>query len=96
MIPFRPDIPAEVAKRILHLPPDLKASVKQAIRALASNPDLGVPLLRELEGLWKYRVRRFRIVYQVDRSTRVLSIVAVGERRGIYERVADELQARLR
>jgi mRNA interferase RelE/StbE len=44
--------------------------------------------MRELEGLWKYRVRRFRIVYSVERGKRVLRVFAVGHRRTVYEIVA--------
>jgi len=59
---FRPDIPPHVAAVIRHLPPDLKRSIKAAIRALSHAPESGTPLVRELERFWKYRVRRFRIV----------------------------------
>ena len=45
MAVYRPDIPPHVAQLIRHLPPELKRGVKQ--------------LLRELTGLWKYKVRRF-------------------------------------
>jgi mRNA interferase RelE/StbE len=65
--------------------------VKSAIRAVAADPECGEPLLRELQGLWKYRVRRFRVVYAIDRKTRVLRIMAVGHRQSTYE----ELTARL-
>lgn len=41
-----------------------------------------------MRGFSKYRVRRFRIVYGVDRARRVLRIVAVGHRRAIYEEAA--------
>lgn len=67
MTPFRPDIPPQVAEVICALHPDLKRSVKAAIRAIAANPECGTPLLRELDGLWKFRVRRFRIVYAIAR-----------------------------
>jgi mRNA interferase RelE/StbE len=86
---FRPDIPPHVAEVIRHLPPDLKRSVKAALRALSANPDTGDPLVRELEGFWKYPVRRFRIVYAIDRPRRVLPIMAVGHRRRVYEDVAE-------
>jgi len=91
---FRPDIPPHVAEVIRHLPPDVKQSIKQALRALSQDPSLGVPLLRELEGLWKYRVRRFRIVYTIDRRRRLIRIVAVGHRQEIYEQVANEFRRR--
>jgi mRNA interferase RelE/StbE len=80
-----PDIPPHVAAVIRRLPPDVKLSVKQAIRALAENPGIGTPLIGDLAGFWKYRVRRFRIVYEVDRSRRALRIIAVGHRTVIYD-----------
>mgnify|MGYP001588876067 FL=1 len=92
MAVFRPDIPPHVAEVVRRLPPDLKRSVKQALRALCSDPFSGEPLLRELAGLRKYRVRRFRIVYGIDRGRRLLRIFAVGHRREIYEQVADQLR----
>ena len=88
MKPFRPDIPPHVAEAVRSLHPDLKRSVKAAVRAIAADPGCGVPLLRDLDGLWKYRVRRFRIVYAIDRKTRVIRIMAVGHRRHVYEELA--------
>lgn len=92
---LRPDIPPDVAEVIRHLPPDVKRSVKHALRALSVNPESGEPLRRELEGLWKYRVRRFRVVYVIDRANRVLRIIAVGHRGGIYEEIADRVRRNL-
>ncbi|OGX08152.1 MAG: cytotoxin [Nitrospirae bacterium RIFCSPLOWO2_12_FULL_63_8] len=89
MAGYRPDIPPHVADVIRSLPPEVKRGVKAAIRALSDEPGAGEPLQRELAGLWKYRVRRFRIVYAVDRRRRVLRIIAVGHRRAIYEALAD-------
>jgi len=90
--PFRPDIPPHVAEMIRALDPDLKRSIKAAVRGIATNPECGEPLMRELDGLWKYRVRRFRIVYAIDRKARVIRLIAVGHRQSIYE----DLTAKLR
>ncbi len=92
MAVFRPDIPPHVAEVIRHLAPDIKRSVKQVLRALSSDPFSGEPLLKELGGLRKYRVRRFRIVYEIDREQRLLRIFAVGHRREVYEQLADQLR----
>lgn len=51
MASFQPNIFPEVAEVIRHLPPDIKQAVKQALRALSEDPDLGEPLRRELAGL---------------------------------------------
>ena len=87
---YRTDIPPQVAEVIRHLPPQIKSAVKSAVRLLSGDPGRGEPLQRDLAGLWKYRVRRFRLVYQIDRKARVLRLVAVGHRRAIY----DELTAK--
>ncbi|MBS0179845.1 MAG: type II toxin-antitoxin system RelE/ParE family toxin [Nitrospira sp.] len=92
MTPFRPSIPPHIAAVIRTLHPDLKQSIKSAIRAIAANPECGEPLQRELNGLRKYRVRRFRIVYAVEQKRRVIRLMAVGHRRTVYEELTDRLQ----
>lgn len=92
MNPFRPDIPPHVAEAIRSLHPDLKRSIKSAVRAIAADPECGEPLKRELDGLRKYRVRRFRIVYAVDQKTRVIRLMAVGHRRHMYEELTERLR----
>jgi mRNA interferase RelE/StbE len=97
MAVYRPDIQPHVAEIVRHLPPDLKRSIRQALRSLSADPFAGVPLMRELSGLWKYKVRRFRIIYELDRKARVIRIYAIDHRRDIYEQLADRLrQARER
>jgi mRNA interferase RelE/StbE len=86
--PFRPEVPPHVAEVIRSLHPDLKRSIRAAIRAIASDPECGEPLLRDLHGLWKYRVRRFGIVYAVDRKAHVIRLMAVSHRREVYEELA--------
>lgn len=92
MKPFQLVIPPHVAEVIRSLHPDLKRSIKSAVRAIAGDPECGEPLLRELDGLWKFRVRRFRIVYAISRETRTIRLMAVGHRQAVYE----ELTAQLR
>jgi prevent-host-death family protein len=65
--PWRVEIPPHVAEVIRHLPPELKREVRAALRAIATDPATGEPLRKELDGLWKFRVRRYRLVYAVDR-----------------------------
>ena len=92
MISFRPDIPPHVAEVIRGLHPDLKQLIKAAIRAISTNPECGGPLQRELDGLRKYRVRRFRIVYSIEPKRRVIRPMAVGHRRYVYEDLTERLR----
>jgi mRNA interferase RelE/StbE len=93
--PFRPDIPPHVAEVIRSLHPDLKRSIKAAVRGIATDQECGAPLLRELDGLWKYRVRRFRIVYAIDRKRRVIRLMAVGHHRYVYEELTIRLTRKM-
>jgi len=81
-----------IAETIRHLSPSIKRGIEQALRLIAAEPGCGEPLQRELAEYLKYKVRRFRIIYAVDRTRRVIRVVAVGPRATIYE----EFAARLR
>jgi mRNA-degrading endonuclease RelE of RelBE toxin-antitoxin system len=90
--PFRLDIPSHVAERIRTLPPEVKQGVKHALRLLSNDPATGEPLRGDLEGYWKYRVRRYRVIYRPVR--RVVQVLAIGHRRTIYEEVGNRLRSK--
>ena len=92
MISFRPGIPPHVADVIRALHPELKQLIKAAIRAIVADPECGEPLKRELNGLRKYRVRRFRIVYAVDLRRRLIRLMAVGHRQSVYEALTERIR----
>jgi mRNA interferase RelE/StbE len=92
MAPYRPDIPPHIAEIVRRLPPDLKRGVKQALRSLSADPFAGTPLIGELAGLWRLKVRRFRIVYAPDRKARLIRIFAIAHRREVYEKTAELLR----
>ncbi len=54
--------------------------------APAMNPrDFGHGLTCELAGLWRYRVRDYRIVCRIEDAKLVVLVIAVGHRSTIYE-----------
>ena len=85
MVVYQIDIlpPAEYALR--HLPPAIKRDAKQALRILREDPHAGEPLERELRGLWKYRIRAFRVVYRIKADQRLIQVLGVGPRGTIYD-----------
>jgi mRNA interferase RelE/StbE len=91
MIEHRLQIPPEVAEVIRHLAPELKRSVKEALRALSRDPNAGEPLRRELKGLRNYHVRRYRVVYSTETGRRI-RVFAVGPRVDVYEKTAAALR----
>ena len=89
---LRLDIPPHVADELRSFHSDLKRSLKAVLRAIVSDPHCGKALLRELAGLQKYWVRRFRIVYRIDPKAGVIQGMAIGPRRYIYEELAERAQ----
>ena len=88
---YRVETPKSVRDSIVHLPPHLKRRVKEAFRAVASNPHQAKLLKDELIGLRSYRVGRNRLILRIVDA--VVEIVAFGPRSTIYERAAAELSA---
>ena len=46
---------------------------------------LGKPLSRELAGLWRYRVRDYRLICNIEDSELVVLVLRIGHRKDIYE-----------
>jgi len=93
VVAYRLVIARSVADRIRNLPPDLKHRIREALRAIGGDPVRGEPLKRELDAYRKYKVRRYRIIYQVDRAKKTVRIVALGHRRTIYEEATDLIRS---
>ena len=90
---YRLEFTVKAGETYAYLPPSVKQRVKEGFRFLGQNPLGGEPLRNELAGRWKFRVGRFRIIYRMEVSRRVVLIIAVGPRQDIYGHVADILKA---
>ena len=44
----------------------------------------GKPLSRELAGLWRYRVRDYRIICNIENDVLVVLVLRVGHRKDVY------------
>ena len=77
-------IPEYLADDIRSLHPDIKKKIKHALKAIINDPNEGKALKDELQGLRSFRVKRFRIIYQVV-DKKEIQIVALGPRAFIYE-----------
>lgn len=76
---------AEKAFRLLmKAQPKLGKRLAQAIDRLEQNPEIGIPLRKELKGLYKYRVGSYRIIYQFKRKKLLVIIIDIGHRKEIY------------
>ena len=94
MIRYRIEMPRVLRDLIRHLPPELKAKVKAALKSVSDDANRAKELRDELAGLRCYRIARSRVIYRIVGST--VQIVALGPRADIYERAAAELSKTLR
>lgn len=70
--------------RLMSSQPAMGRRVASAIDRIAREPEQGVPLRGDLQGLWKYRVGSFRIIYEIFRSRLVITVIDIGDRKDIY------------
>lgn len=45
----------------------------------------GKPLARDLAGLWRYRVRNYRMICHIEDDKLIVLVLRVGHRKEIYE-----------
>ena len=71
-------------KELAQLPGGEYERVRDAIAALSIDPR--PPGCRKLSGRdgWRIRVSDYRVIYEIDDSRRVVTVVHVGHRRDVY------------
>ena len=81
----------EAAKLLSRLHPESKKFIKEGLTELRQNPYLGDDLQQELSGFKSYKIRRYRILYNINEEEGVIQIYYVGHRRDVYEQFRDLL-----
>ena len=74
------------------LPPEIKRYVRASFEEIRKDPWIGKPLRDELAGLYSFRVKRFRIVYQIQHQIITVMVVGLGPRRTIYRELTAEIR----
>jgi len=70
------------------LPPSIQKQINKAIRSLEIKPLFGRHIKKlsgKLKGLYRYRLGRLRIVYQVLESDRKVLVAEIGPRGDVYK-----------
>jgi len=83
-MPYKLLVPDEIVKLIRGMHPLLKKRVRRALEEICENPYCGKGLKEELEGLRSFRIKRFRIIYQIIPADKI-GVIAIGPRKYIYE-----------
>jgi len=70
-------IDKQIQKEITHF-------ISQRIATKDDPKRFGKPLSHEKKGLWRYRVRDYRIICKIYESEVLVLVVGIGHRSGIY------------
>lgn len=77
-------IPDEVKKQLIKLDFRYKKAVANVLDHLCQVPTIGEPLKGEFEGLFRLRVARYRIIYQVNHLRRIILLITIEHRKDVY------------
>jgi len=62
----------------------VKKNIKKGLEKLKQNPFIGKPLVGNLSGLWRLRVEKYRIIYQIKQNELIVYLLDIGHRKNIY------------
>jgi len=85
----------EASRLISKFHPDNKKQIKQALQDLLINPYTGSDLQEELYGFKSFKLKRYRILYNINEEDSFIQIFHIGHRSDVYEqlrRLLNELQ----
>ena len=63
---------------------DILRYLRQRIATDEDPRRFGKPLSRELSGLWRYRVRDYRLICHIEDDTLLVVVIRVGHRKDVY------------
>jgi len=65
--------------------PENKKLIKQVLMELRENPYAGSDLQEELYGFKSFKLKRFRVLYNIDEEKNIIQIFHIGHRKDVYE-----------
>ena len=86
MNPYQLAVDKRVAKDLANLPFEVQDRVFERLQALAEDPFMPGVIKLKGETAYRARVGDYRIVFEVDTTARVLTVLAVDHRSNIYRR----------
>jgi len=67
------------------LPNEVKLRIIQTLKETLMKPDNGIMLVGPLKGLWKVRVGKYRIIYEINEQEKMVIFHEVELRKKVYE-----------
>jgi mRNA interferase RelE/StbE len=83
-MPFRARFSRAFIKKEERLPTSVKLGVVEALREILVNPHVGVPLVGPLKGLWRVRIGKYRVLYEINEKEKIVVFHDVDLRKRVY------------
>ena len=84
-MPYKSILTRNFTKEFDKLPKNVKERILEALEKIAETPYTGTKLRGKLEGLWRWRIGKYRIIYLIDEKEKAVVFLDVGLRKTIYE-----------
>ncbi len=85
----------ETSRLLSKLHPENKKLIRVGLEDLRKNPYAGNDLQGELYGFKSFKLKRYRVLYNIDEEENIIRIFHIGHRKDVYEqfrRLLNELQ----
>jgi mRNA interferase RelE/StbE len=85
----------ETSRLLSKLHPENKTLIRAALEDLRKNPYAGNDLQEELYGFKPFKLKRYRVLYNIDEEDNIIRIFHIGHRKDVYEqfrRLLNELR----
>jgi len=83
-MPYKARFSRVFLKKEEKLAGDVRSRVIEALREVLVNPHAGIPLVGPLRGLWRVRVGKYRLLYEIDEKQKTVVFHDVDLRKRIY------------
>lgn len=84
MVYFALHYKKQALKDLERIPDSWRTRIIRAVEILMENPFFGKKLRGELFGIYAMRMWPYRILYAIDRERKIVFILRIGHRQGIY------------
>ena len=75
----------ETSRILSRFHPENKKLIKQALIELRENPYVGIDLQEELFGFKSFKLKRYRIIYNINAEENIIQVFHIGHRKDVYE-----------
>ena len=84
-MPYKSIFTRGFTKEFNKLPKNIKEKILEALEKAIENPYIRTKLQSKLEGLWRWRVGEYRVIYLINEKEKAIVFLDVGLRKSIYD-----------